>query len=102
VDEINESGIPEKVKEFLRIAAERHTVFDFSKIAEFYAHADVETQRLMENSALVIIDHRKAIENGFIQLTKRMGALIGEEKRIKAERYEREESEAAAAEVDYA
>lgn len=61
---------PEDVKAFLRVAANRHVVFDYAKIAEFYAHASKEVQELMEDSALVIIDFDKAIENGFVQLSE--------------------------------
>jgi hypothetical protein len=68
--EIDASDFDESVKGFLRIAAERHTVFNFSKIADFYSHADANVQELMENSALVIIDFDKAIANGFVKLSK--------------------------------
>ncbi|EEP88958.1 transcriptional regulator, partial [Yersinia kristensenii ATCC 33638] len=37
-------------------AAERHTIFNFSKIADYYAHAPADIQALFEQSALVIID----------------------------------------------
>ena len=67
--QIEKSNIPKEEKEFLIEAAQRHTIFDFSKIAEYYAHSEKETQELFENSALVIIDFNKAIENGFIKLT---------------------------------
>lgn len=67
--EIEAADIPESEKEFLRIAATRHIIFDFSKIAEYYAHAPAPVQRLMENSALVIIDFDKAIELGYVKLT---------------------------------
>lgn len=80
LDEIEARDIPEDIKEFLRIAAYRHLVFNFEAIAEYYAHADVETQELMENSALVIIDFKKAIENGFVVLTKELEDLYGTEK----------------------
>lgn len=66
--EIEASDIPQEVKQFLKIAAQRHTVFEYEKIAEYYAHATPEVQELMENSALVIIDFDKAIEQGFIEL----------------------------------
>lgn len=66
-DEVQASSLPEEVKGFLTMAAYRHVVFDYRNIAEFYAHADPETQDLMEKSALVIIDMDKAIENGFAQ-----------------------------------
>lgn len=72
-DEIERAtNLPEDVRAFLFAAAERHTVFHFSKIAEFYAHADRETQRLMERSALVIVDFGAAIENGFVKLSEAM------------------------------
>lgn len=55
---------------FLLEAARRHTVFNYEKIAEYYAHAPKHVQELMEDSALVIIDFNKAIENGFVTMTK--------------------------------
>lgn len=69
-DAVQASSIPEEVKQFLTIAAYRHVVFDYRNIAEFYAHADAETQHFMEQSALVIIDFDKAIEGGFVQFFK--------------------------------
>ncbi len=66
-DEVQASSLPEDLKQFLTLAAYRHVVFDYRNVAEFYAHADPETQDLMEKSALVIIDFDKAIENGFAQ-----------------------------------
>lgn len=68
-------NLPPEVDAFLRLAAERHTGFIFSNIAEFYCHADAATQRLFENSGLVIIDFGRALENGFVKLTKRLGEL---------------------------
>lgn len=70
--DIAKANLPDDVREFLIAAADRHTVFDFRNIAEFYAHADPETQDLMERSALVIIDYDKAIENGFVELSQTM------------------------------
>ena len=66
--EINNAVLPDEIKTFLSISATRHIVFNFSLIAEFYAHADKQTQGLMENSALVIIDFYKAIELGYVKL----------------------------------
>lgn len=74
--EIGAASIPEDVATFLRAAAQRHTVFDFRRIAEFYAQADSPIQSLMERSALVIIDFDKAIESGFVRLTKAIGDLV--------------------------
>lgn len=62
--------IPADVRDFLLFAAKRHVVFNYQKIAEFYAHASPQIQNLMEDSALVIIDFKKAIENSFVRLSK--------------------------------
>lgn len=64
--------LDEQAKEFLQIAASRHIVFDYGKIAEFYAHSNNIIQNLMENSALVIIDFNKAIELGYVCLKKEL------------------------------
>lgn len=76
ISRIDSANLPPEVASFLRVAAERHTVFDYHKIAEFYAHSNEQTQSLMEESALVIIDFDKAVQNGFVKLTERLGALI--------------------------
>jgi uncharacterized protein YcaQ len=68
--EIEKANLPDEVREFLRQAAARHTVFNYAKIADYYAQASPKIQALMEQSALVIIDFDKAIENGFITMTK--------------------------------
>lgn len=65
---IQNSNVSEKEKAFLIKAATRHYVFDYAKIAEYYAHADEEMQALMEDSALVIIDYADAIRNGYTNL----------------------------------
>jgi hypothetical protein len=70
IREINSEDIFPELKEFLLSAAERHVVFDFTKIADYYAHAPVKYKHLFENSALVIIDYDKAIRNGFISFEK--------------------------------
>jgi hypothetical protein len=69
--EIDETeGLSQEERVFLRFAAQRHIVFDYQNVAEFYAHASPGLQRLMEKSALVVIDFQKAIENGFVTVTK--------------------------------
>lgn len=68
IKEINESNLPDEEKAFLINAAQRHTVFNYAKIADYYAYASPEMKDLMEKSALVIIDYNKAIENGFVKL----------------------------------
>jgi len=79
--EIEKADLPKDVSDFLLRASERHTVFDFGKIAEYYAHAEPNIQRLMENSALVIIDFDKAIENGFVKLSDAISNLVETEEK---------------------
>lgn len=78
IAEIEQAEISEDDKRLLKLSAARHIVFDYKNIAERYAHADKLVQQLMENSALVIIDFDKAIENGFIKMTKRLQETISE------------------------
>jgi len=79
IAKINESDLDQEYKDFLISAAGRHTVFNYRKIADFYAHSSPEVQELMEESALVIIDFNKAIENGFIHLTEELKEAYGHE-----------------------
>lgn len=69
IRQIEKAEIPKETKEFLKEAANRHIVFDYRNIAEFYAHSPKEVQALMEKSALVIIDFDKAIEFGYAKLS---------------------------------
>jgi hypothetical protein len=79
IAEIEKSSITEEEKAFLRIAAQRHIVFNYEKTADFYAHASKECQSLMENSALVIIDFDKAIELGYVRLGEDAAKLYQEQ-----------------------
>lgn len=69
IQEIEGADVPEDVREFLVQAARRHNVFNYRNIAEYYAHAEPEVQKLFEKSALVIIDVDNAIANGYVQLS---------------------------------
>jgi hypothetical protein len=69
INRINKADIQEDVKDFLISAAERLTVFEYRKVADFYAHASADIQDLMERLALVVVDYDKAIELGFVQLS---------------------------------
>jgi hypothetical protein len=80
LSEIEQSNIPENEKQFLRAAAYRHTVINFESAANYYAHSEALTQRLFEDSALVIIDFDKAIEDGYIKLSDEMRATYMDEK----------------------
>lgn len=75
---IMSADLPDDVRGFLMAAATRHTVFNYEKIAEFYAHQDEDVQDLMRQSALVIVDFDQAIENGYVKLTKALMQLSGE------------------------
>lgn len=68
IREIDASSLPDEEKAFLRASAWRHAVFHYERAADYYAHASPEMQRLMERSALVIIDFDSAIERGFVKL----------------------------------
>ena len=79
IADIKESKLPQAEKDFLMAAASRHIVFNYSKVADFYAHSSKECQELIEKSALVIVDYKQAIENGFVHLTAQIDDLNGEE-----------------------
>jgi hypothetical protein len=68
LQKIDGSNLPVEEKQFLMDAARRHYVFNYQKIADYYSHASKEMQELMEESALVIIDFEKAIQNGYVKL----------------------------------
>lgn len=88
LQEIHSSNVSEEQKNFLRLAAARHIVFNYSKIADYYAHSDKEMQELMEKSALVIIDFNDAIANGYVKLSKNIEKIMQETGRpVKEEFY---------------
>ena len=66
--EIEQSSLSLEEKKFLIDSAQRHNVFHYEKIADYYAHSSPEMQHLMERSGLVIIDFEKAIQYGFVKL----------------------------------
>lgn len=75
VREIELADIPTDISEFLKEAANRHVIFNYRKIAEYYAQADKSVQDLFEQSALVIIDYERAIELEFVKITDRLQEL---------------------------
>ena len=79
VEEIKAADLPEDVREFLTVAARRHTVLHFDRIANYYAHASPAVQRLMEASALVIVDAEQAIERGFLAMHESIMAAFRDE-----------------------
>lgn len=68
ISEIDMSNLPIEEKQFLIDAARRHNVFNYEKIADYYAHSTPEMQNLMERSGLVIIDFESAIQLGYVKL----------------------------------
>lgn len=84
VAEINNSNVSQEEKDFLIKAAQRHTIFNYSKIADYYAHSSKEMQQLMEKSALVIIDINDAIANGYVKLSKNIRKIM-EDSGVQAE-----------------
>lgn len=68
IKEIDASNLSYDEKNFLIDAARRHNIFNYEKIADYYAHSSHEMQYLMERSGLVIIDFEKAIEYGYVKL----------------------------------
>lgn len=73
---IENSSVTAEEKKFLRIAAYRHYIFNYDKIAEYYAQASKEMQKLMEESALIIIDINDAIMNGYVIASKKIDSII--------------------------
>lgn len=79
VAKIRTANITEEQRDFLIKAAQRHNVFNYAKIAEYYAHQDKEMQELMEASALIIVDFDDAIKNGYVQLRSEILSLEEED-----------------------
>jgi hypothetical protein len=77
--EIEKADIPDDVREFLRVAATRHIVFNYRNIAEYYSRAPADVQRLMEDSALVIVDVGRAIENGYMHIVGEISDMYRED-----------------------
>lgn len=78
IEEIRASNLPDEEKEFLIISAYRHLTFNYKKIADYYCSASPECQRLMEKSALVMIDWDDALKMGYVKMTKQLHDLLGD------------------------
>ena len=79
IEEIKNSKVTKKEKDFLIQGAQRHLVFNYKKIAEYYANASKEMQELMEKSALVIIDFDNAIANGYVKMKSEIDKMREDE-----------------------
>ena len=86
--ELSAHRITSEQATFLKLAASRHIVFNYSKIADYYAHSDANMQKLMEKSALVIIDVNDAIANGYVKLSKNIEKIMRETGRQAGETYD--------------
>ena len=79
IAQIVEAGLDTDIESFLIDAAERHVEFSFEKIANYYAHASEDVQKLIEKSALVIIDYDQAISDGFVRLREDIDTAFHED-----------------------
>lgn len=79
IKNIENSSVSDEEKKFLKIAAYRHCVINFDLVAEYYAKSNEEMQKLMEESALVLIDYNDAIANGFTELSDSLDLLREED-----------------------
>ena len=74
--DIEASDTSDDIKAFLRLAATRHIVFDYSNIADYYAHAPANVQKLFEDSALVLVDINDAIANGYVKFSSKIEEIM--------------------------
>lgn len=79
LDAIDKSNLNEEEKQLLRLTSTRHIKFDYTKIADLYAHSDKELQSLIEDNALIIIDFDKAIELGYAKISDKLIEKFTEE-----------------------
>lgn len=79
IAEIDASSLSESEKKFLTYGAMRHLVFNYKMIAEYYVNASKEMQELMEKSALVIIDLKNAIANGYVEMVDKLKEMVDED-----------------------
>ena len=86
INDINLANISDEDKEFLKMAATRHIVFNYGKIADYYCYASKEVQQLMEDSALVLIDIDDAIVNGYVKLDKKLTKMAADAFKKRQER----------------
>ena len=74
---IRRANIKDKELEyFLNLCCYRFLEFNYTNIAEYYAHTDKKTQELMEELVLVIIDFNDAVKQGFVEYSEMMRNII--------------------------
>jgi len=89
IREIEKSNVSDEEKRFLIESSHRHSVFNYSRIADYYSHASKEMQELMEKSALVIVDLDRAIELGYVRFSENIRRI--QEKTVRRTTNNREE-----------
>lgn len=72
-------GLTKEERRVLEICAYRFCTIDFSKMAEYYAHASKPMQRAMEDNFLVIVDFEKARERGYVKMVTKLAELCDKE-----------------------
>jgi len=79
IEKIENSKLDPSSKEFLKLAAYRLTVFNYAKVADYYAHEDGEMKKLIEDLALVIVDFDDAVKNGYVKLCDELFDILEKE-----------------------
>ena len=69
-DPVLQGDTNKELRDFLKIAADRHVIFNFSKVADYYAHLPFKYKTHFEKSGLVIVDYDNAVRNGFVSYEK--------------------------------
>jgi ParB-like chromosome segregation protein Spo0J len=79
VQAIKAQNFEDAMHDFLVAAAQRHTEFNYQKIADYYAQASPAQQAIFEELALVVIDFDSAIQKGFVRLQEETDASLAED-----------------------
>lgn len=74
IEMIEGSDLEFETKELMKLFATRHIVFNYSKIADLYAASEKNVQEVMESMALVVIDFKDALKNGYAVLSEKLEA----------------------------
>ena len=79
LSKIESANVSGELEQFLKLAAQRHVIFDYENIAEYYAHAEPELQELFEALTLVIVDFDQAVEQGFVNFADETLEGVGDD-----------------------
>lgn len=78
IERILQEEMNEELRDFLVEAAHRHTVFNYKRVAELYAHSPLHLKKFFEDSGLVIVDYNDSIKNGFFAFQQALDESIEE------------------------